>query len=321
MTQPICTFKTLPIDLINYIVSFCDPTPLKLSSATKSFNDAREVLKLSTPPSQRKWTDRKLSLILQKFKNLTSFTLNGGYDKTYSTSNIGIEFSKCKKLEKVQLLEMSTISTHTLEYLSKCKNLTELSITSTSNSTIRLANFLCTNHGLNLKVLDLTGTECNLGSGNIGLATKHLTNLEVLSITHIGPLSNEALVQLANNCKKLIKLAVGFLWINDDGLRDFAKSAPNLRKLCAIHMRKITHVGLQALAQHCPNLEALHLIVIDDTPLIASVLSKDFKKLRHSYIHSSFTNCETKKQLIASESLKTRTSFKSGALTQPPKEF
>ena len=263
-------------------------------------------LEILTGPCEFPLKDSSLNFYLKKYENLTSFTLNAKYFN--NNRNWEIELYEFPKLEKVQLRSRSGISNKALAHLGKCRNLTELSIDLSDQTDENLGPFLSTNHGLSLKVLDLEYTSCFKDDRDLNLATKYLTDLELLFMPRDKKISDRRLVQLANNCKKLTTLAFNSQHITDKGLCDFAQSAPNLRKLFTREVSNITPEGLKAVAQYWPNLEALELIHFSQfNPSVLSILSANYKNLRHLTIlgpHNGVTEQDEEAFVSSCKSLK-----------------
>lgn len=293
--RPLILFlqQQYPKNLIEWKSSLC--THPKASLLSKDFLDALNhtqtlSLEVSKHYNVSVITDLMINSILEKSKNLTSFTFSSFQFST--DADIEFHLSKCPNLEKVKLCSVPQISNKTIQQLGLCRNLKELSIDDTCKGARELEQFLCTDHGLKLKVLNLQNTLCLLEDHALNLATKHLPDLEFFSrkflYAHQSGISNRGLLQLTNNCKKLNTLVFNFKNITDEGISHFAQNTPRLRKLSICEMHKITQAGLQSLTYYCINLEALELVHFSDLTLAAlSSLATNCKHLRFL----SLSNC------------------------------
>lgn len=301
LTEGYQTFTKSEIDIINRLVLFLQTNyPKKLAHVKlrelelksefmqqaflSSFGHSQTLsLEIANQSNGSVITDQMINSALEKSPNLISFTFIGF--QLSSDIKLKIQFSKCQKIEKVRLEKIPVITNETINDLLQCRNLTELSITNSYRGITELEQFLCTNHGLKLRVLDLEDTRCLTNDKTLDLATKHLINLEFFSRKSFDPnenkISDQGLFQLANNCKKLNTLVFNFENITDQGLLNFALNASQLKKLSTFQMTHITHQGMCDFAQHCKQLKALELIHFYHlTPAVLLALAKNCETLQ-----------------------------------------
>ena len=197
-------------------------------------------------------------LLLEKCRNLTSFVFQSSSEPRLSCYSM--HFSKCPKLKKIHLLGVQGLSQKTVEELSLCKNLTELTLSHLWGETGSLEKLLTSPHGLKLKHLDLQWVDCLFTDESLTLATRQLKELEVFSRCAVDhQVSDQGLIQVALNCRKLRTLKFNFKNVTDEGLETFASHAPQLEKLSAVQMACVSDKGIHALARRCKNLKALEL--------------------------------------------------------------
>lgn len=228
-------------------------------------------------------TSQMINDMLEKCENLTSFFFNG----FLSTNPLEIDLSKCLHLKKIKLIGIiNKISAEVIQSLKHCRNLTELSIDDISINPRVINEFLCSDHGLNLEVLNLESEYFLNDDETLDLATRKLKNLRFFDRVKLFSfgcnVTNHGLVQLAINCNKLNTLIFDFQNITDEGLKDFTKNAPNLTTLSIYGMNNLTEKGIKALSKSCRNLENLQLIGYEMkiTPGILKTLAKNCKRLR-----------------------------------------
>lgn len=203
--------------------------------------------------------------VLHKSKNLTSFTLCQPINDS-SIEPLEIQLHECLNLQKLTL-RASEVTLATVESLKKCRHLTELDVTSNTQSRtfVDLENFLCSNHGLNLRILNLKFPNHLLLTRNLEVFTRfnpnlrHFSNLPTLSSLAMRFITNDGLQLLSSHCRSLTSLKLDFVSITNDGLIQFSKSAVGLKKLWIINAQYINQLGLLTLINSCSELEDLTL--------------------------------------------------------------
>lgn len=184
-------------------------------------------LKINSAPFYTVIENHILTTLLQKCNNLKSFFFYACEYNSDSDEEIEIPLPHCQKLEKLKLYGLKNIGKKIISHVSRCRNITELSIDRGVSGLHKLERFLCSDHGLKLTVLDLDKTECLASDASLNLATKNLTNLKFFARRSYGTgqnqISDKGLVQLAKNCQNLNTLIFNFEHISDEGLASFLK--------------------------------------------------------------------------------------------------
>ena len=238
-------------------LNFRSEDPKLTADFFKSFLHSQiRSLEVSYDSDQSSISDKTINGLLEKTSQLTSFVFKG----CQFLAKVNIHFSKCHKLEKIQLYGMQKITQITIDQIRTCKNLTELTLCCSEEET-KLSDLLSSRHGLKLKRLTLTRTSSLSTDESLDLATRQLPDLEVLCRSgRQTTVSDEGFGQLAKNCRKLTTLMFNFKNMTDQGLSQFALYAPQLEKVCFSRMSDVTFEGVFALTQNCKKLKALRFL-------------------------------------------------------------
>lgn len=278
-------FTSVPTYVINHIAGFCAPgvynRTSEISKRTQSaFDRARTTLTIAVPleyadfikPKEKNVQVHILQNLLARFPNLHTLQFGGGFTAAYreiiSPLVAFLKHNYPKQLThiKLHLIQGNASNPLTLQDLTslfsalvqpQTLSLTARPVWISRNIPQDLHLILSRINASQLRVLDLIGACCFQNDRAISQGIKLLTNLEVFS-NPVCKISDIGLIQLAIHCKKLTVLVLNFFKITDQGLEKFSQRSLNLRKLCVIQPKSITHHGLCALAGNCTNLEALH---------------------------------------------------------------
>jgi hypothetical protein len=261
----------------------------------------------SNPHGNSCITKALLILTFQRYPNLNSFSFSG--QKYNETPTLEIPLSICKNLEKVELNDMVKIGEETTKEIAGCSKLKELSINEIKIDPGPLERFLCSNHGLNLKILNLQETPCLLTDETLHLATKNLPDLESFNSEQVNQFSDDGLLILAKTCKKLGCLTLCFAHITDNGMQKFSACAPQLKTLSTRNMWRITNKGIDALTSNCKELVFLNFRGLKHfNPAFLSSLVINCSNLQHLSIEWSCSQEITveclKEFMLAVKSLK-----------------
>lgn len=195
--------------------------------------------------------------------------------KLKTDNSIEIPFELCKKLNEISLHQPS-ISKATVDSVSKCKHLTNLTIDSKKADACK--KLLLEDLGLRFKRLDLQSAySMGLSDSDFENSLDHLKDLESLSLPNelfrvdIFPGSDRSLRLIAQTCKKLEFFSFDFTKITNIGLEALAKNASQLRYLRAEEIQGVTSEGFLTFARNCTQLRALEMkgSTIDENGLMA----------------------------------------------------
>ncbi|XP_023735256.1 EIN3-binding F-box protein 1 [Lactuca sativa] len=142
-------------------------------------------------------------------------------------------------------------------------------------------------HG-GLGSLSINGNNVTRGVTNLGLKaiSRNCPSLTDLSLWNLSSISDEAIIEIANECHNLEKLDFCQIPISDNSLIAIAKNCPNLKELSIESCSNIGNEGLQAIGQSCQNLKSISIKncsqVVDQgiTSLLSSSSSYSLMKLK-----------------------------------------
>lgn len=112
----------------------------------------------------------------------------------------------------------------------------------------------------------------------------HLNRLERLRLRSVANLTDAVVAHIARSCRRIQELDLSFNSITDDALHSVGASLPALSHLDLKHCKRITGHGVASVASGCPQLQMLHLGVVEvsDEGLIA--LGRFSKHLEELYL-------------------------------------
>eukprot|EP00475_Leptophrys_vorax_P034403 TRINITY_DN5545_c1_g2_i1.p1 TRINITY_DN5545_c1_g2~~TRINITY_DN5545_c1_g2_i1.p1 ORF type:complete len:602 (-),score=-12.59 TRINITY_DN5545_c1_g2_i1:489-2294(-) len=113
---------------------------------------------------------------------------------------------------------------------------------------------------------------------------ENMRRLEHLRLRSVANLTDGVVAHIARSCRRLQELDVSFTAVTDDALHAVGAHLPALTHLDLKHCKNISGKGIASVASGCPQLQMLHLGVVEvsDEGLVA--LGRFSKRLQELYL-------------------------------------